>query len=153
MIMGDDKKKIIVIVIIVFFALLVSFLTLTWGAPESTREYSMADSLFCKTDDCLIRQAIKESNPNYCKDVSEKNNAVCYSSVALKTRDYDLCDKADSYSARTCKIAIAHDSKDMEACKEYSFEDSIENLMQGNPTKELCESVIGGMLIIYLWKY
>ena len=146
-IMENGKKKFLIIAIIIFLISFISFLVLTSEPLVSIKDYPEVDLSSCETDDCLILLAIEESNPNYCKGISEKNNAVCYSSVALKIRDYDLCNKADSYSAQTCKIAIAHDSKDMEACKEYSFEDSVENLMQGNPTKKLCESVIKGKLI------
>lgn len=145
--MGDNKKKFVIITSIVFLISLVSFLALTLEPSDSIQNYPEINSSSCETDDCLILLAIEESNPNYCKDVSEENINFCYPAVALKIRDYDLCDWAEPSSIQTCKIAISHDSKDMKACKKYSFEDGVENLMQGKPTKEMCDSVMFGTLI------
>ena len=145
--MGDKKKKFVIFTIIILLISLISFLVLNIKLPVSTQDYPKTNSSSCQTDDCLILLAIKESNPNYCKNVSEENINICYPAVALKTRDYNLCDKSDSYSAKTCKIAISHDSKDMEACKKYSFENTVENLIQGNPTKEICNSIISNVYI------
>lgn len=134
---NNMDKKIKIIIGTIFLTLLIFIIFIN---TSSSSEYPKIDQSICDSEECLINLAIKEENPNYCQGL--ENKYTCYTAVALRTWDYTLCEKTNNENSRICKITISHDSKDMNSCLKYSYENTMANLMAGKPTKQLCDSVI-----------
>jgi|GEM_PF-6275664 len=59
-------------------------------------------------DDSLKTQAIKEKNPDLCKDiVSEKIKDNCFLNVSIVLKDSSICENIDSNSVKSnCVLAV-----------------------------------------------